>query len=81
MYNAETYCFLRILFFIGIDDEWLLQIYHNRDAALALWDAIEDYVDDIIDDFFQNDEVSLIVEVIWIQMEAKFLQFSECFAM
>ena len=46
--------------FLGLDDEHLLQNYHYRDDALALWDAIEDYVDDIIDDYYHNDDVSLI---------------------
>ena len=43
---------------LGVKDSNLLKNYHYRDDALDLWDAVEDYVDDIIGEFYETDEVS-----------------------
>lgn len=40
----------------GTDDEDKLQNFHYRDDALDIWDVIEDYVKDVIEEFYECDE-------------------------
>ena len=42
---------------VGVDDDHVLRNYHYRDDALALWDAIEDYVGDVVERYYEGDEV------------------------
>jgi len=42
---------------LGTDDEHVLKGYHYRDDTLALWDCIEDHVDDVIEEYYHTDEV------------------------
>ena len=40
----------------GVDDPKTLPGYYYRDDGLKLWNAMENYVRDIVDDFYQDDE-------------------------